>query len=92
MALPRASLPGSVMAAAIILFVFAVLAGLLSLLMLLSSAIYDQIPNSGTGLTDDQFRSAMAMGRVVVLFFGIAGLLVAAAHVLSGIGITRRAG
>jgi hypothetical protein len=80
------------MAAAIILFVFAVLAGLLSLLMLLSSAIYDQIPNSGTGLTDDQFRSAMAMGRVVVLFFGIAGLLVAAAHVLSGIGIIRRAG
>ena len=80
------------MAAATTLFVFAVLAGLVSVLMLLSGAVYDQIPNTGTGLSEDQFRSAMAMGRVVVLFFGIAGLLVAAAHVLSGIGIIRRAG
>jgi len=88
----RPSLPGSATAAAIILFVFAVLAGLASVVMLLSGAIYDQIPNTGTGLSEDQFRSAMAMGRVIVMFFGIAGLLVAAAHVLSGIGIIRRAG
>jgi hypothetical protein len=88
----RGSLPGSLMAAAIILFVFAVLSGLLSLLLLLSSALYDQIPNSGTGLSEDQFRAALAMGRTFVLFFGVAGLLVAGAHVLSGIGIIRRAG
>jgi hypothetical protein len=88
----RPSLPGSVTAAAIILFVFAGLGGLMSGLFLVSGSMYDQIPNSGSGLSDEQFRAAMAMGRNVALAFGLIGLAVAGAHVLAGVGILRRAG
>jgi ABC-type Fe3+ transport system permease subunit len=86
-----APLPGSLIAAAVLLFVLAALAAFISSVMLLSGSVYDQLPNQ-SGLSDSQFRAAVAMGRTFATAFGVIGLLIAGVHVLAGVGILRRAG
>ena len=87
----RTSLPGSVLAAAIVLFVMGAIAVLFSSLFLLSGSLSDQLPNT-TGFSEERFRSAMAMGRAFAIGLGVVGLLAAAAHITAGVGIIRRAG
>jgi hypothetical protein len=77
--------------AAVILFVAGALSALIGLLVLASSAFYGQMPNS-SGMTDEDFRAAMSAGRVFAVAFGIAGVVMAAAHISAGVGILRRAG
>lgn len=87
----RASLPGMLVGAAVILFVAGALSALIGLLVLASSAFYGQMPNS-SGLSDEDFRATMAMGRGFAIAFGIAGVTAAAAHIGAGVGILRRVG
>jgi hypothetical protein len=87
----RASLPGMLVGAAVILFVAGALSALIGLLVLASSAFYDQMPNS-SGMTDEDFRAAIAAGKVFAVAFGIAGVIAAAAHIGAGVGMLRRAG
>jgi hypothetical protein len=85
------SLPGMLVTAAVILFVAGALSALIGLLVLASSALIGQMPNT-TGLSDAQFRASMSMGSAFTVVFGIAGLVAAAAHIGAGVGILRRAG
>jgi hypothetical protein len=85
------SLPGMLVTAAVILFVAGALSALVGLLVLASSALIGQMPNT-TGLSDAQFRASMSMGTAFTVVFGIAGLVAAAAHIAAGVGILRRAG
>jgi hypothetical protein len=87
----RLPLPGTLIAAAVILFVAGALSALVGLVVLASSAIYGQMPNT-TGLSDEQFRASMSMTSGFAVAFGVAGVVAAAAHIGAGVGILRRAG
>jgi hypothetical protein len=77
--------------AAVILIVAGALSALVGLLVLASSTLIGQMPNS-TGLSDAQFRASISMSGAFTVVFGIAGLVAAAAHIGAGVGILRRAG
>lgn len=88
------SLPGSLLAAGVLLLIGAGLAGLTGGLMFLTGAMFDQVPatvNNGQ-LTEEQFRASIDLARGLVLGLGIVALLVALAHLLAGIGVLRRRG
>jgi hypothetical protein len=87
----RPSLPGMLIAAAVILFVAGGLSALIGLLVLASGALIGQIPNTG-GLSDEDFRATMSMGSAFAVAFGFAGVVAATAHIAAGVGILRRAG
>ena len=91
---PSRPLPGSLVAAAVLLLVGAALAGLVGALMLLGGAMVSQIPMDlgGYGLTEAEWRASMGFAGAFVLVFAGLALLVATAHLLSGIGVLRRRG
>jgi tellurite resistance protein TehA-like permease len=80
--------------AGVILLVISALVGIFSLFALFAGAIMGQMSGiyRDSGLTDEQVRIAMGLGRVVILAFGGIGLALALAHLLSGIGVLRRRG
>ncbi|HYN64567.1 MAG TPA: hypothetical protein VES36_08185 [Candidatus Limnocylindrales bacterium] len=87
----RHSLPGMLVAAAVILFVAGGLSVLIGLLVLASGALISQMPNT-SGLSDEQFRANLSLGSAFAIAFGIAGVVAATAHIAAGVGILRRAG
>jgi hypothetical protein len=91
---PRRPLPGSLLAAGVLLLIGAGLAGLTGVLMFLTGAMFDQLPaNIDTGnLTEEEFRASMDLARGFILGLGVGALLVALAHLLAGIGVLRRRG
>ena len=97
-AAPQPGVPGSVTAAAVILFVMAALIGLLAAVLLLTSSMMSGFPGDwmlGPGFesvsdpTSDAFMDATA-GFLIV--FAVIMLGVAVGHVLAGIGVLRRRG
>lgn len=87
-------LPGSLLAAAVLLLVGAGLAALVAVLMLLGGAMLAQMPTNfgNTGLTEEELRASLAIAGAAVIIFGGLGLLVGLAHLLAGIGVLRRRG
>jgi hypothetical protein len=89
---PRGPLPGSLLAAGVLLIVGGVLAGLIAAVLAASGAAMDSVPISSPGLSDAEIRSLRDVSRVVVIVFAAIGALVGAAHILAGIGVLRRSG
>jgi hypothetical protein len=88
------SLPGSLLAAGVLLLIGAGLAALTAGIMFLAGAMFDQVPiavNNGQ-LTEEQVRASIDIARGLVVGLGIGALLVAAAHLVAGIGVLRRRG
>ncbi len=88
---------GVVVAAGVILLVIATLLGLFGILAIFGGTMMSQITNfsdlSGqSGLTEEEARAAMELGRVFVFVFGGVALAIGLAHLLSGIGVLRRRG
>ena len=85
---------GAVVGAGVILLVISALVGIFSLFALFAGAIMGEMSGiyRDSGLTDEQVRIAMGLGRVVILAVGGVGLALAVAHLLSGIGVLRRRG
>jgi len=85
---------GAVVGAGVILLVISALVGIFSLFALFAGAIMGEMSGiyRDSGLTDEQVRIAMGLGRVVILAVGGVGLAIAVAHLLSGIGVLRRRG
>jgi hypothetical protein len=89
---PRGPLPGSLLAAGVLLIVGGVLAGLIAAVLAASGAAMESVPISSPGLSDAEIRSLRDVSRVVVIVFAGIGALVAVAHILAGIGVLRRSG
>jgi hypothetical protein len=91
---PRRPLPGSLLAAGVLLLIGAGMAGLTGGLMFLTGAMFGQLPtNIDPGnLTEEEFRASMDLARGLILGLGVGALLVALAHLLAGIGVLRRRG
>jgi hypothetical protein len=90
-------LPGSLLAAGVLLLVGATLAILASALILFTGLFMGQIPAGnlnldGAGLTEEELRASLAIGQALVVVIGVVGLAVAAAHLMAGIGVLRRRG
>ena len=85
---------GAVVGVGVILLVISALVGIFSLFALFAGAIMGEMSGiyRDSGLTDEQVRIAMGLGRVVILAVGGVGLALAVAHLLSGIGVLRRRG
>jgi hypothetical protein len=87
---------GMVVAAGVILLVFATLLGLFGILAILGGAMMGQFTNltdfSDAGLTEEEARLAMTLGRTFIFVFGGVALAIGLAHLLSGIGVLRRRG
>jgi hypothetical protein len=83
-------LPAMLVAAAIILFILGVLAGLFGLLMLVTGLAYEAIQLDGQ--TGPSLADEAAGGRVVGITFGVVAMVAAAVQIGTGIGILRRAG
>ena len=85
---------GAVVGAGVTLLVISALVGILSLFALFAGAIMGQMSGlyRDAGLTEEQVRMAMGLGRVVILAVGVIGLALAVAHLVSGIGVLRRRG
>jgi hypothetical protein len=85
---------GAVVSAGVILLVISALVGIFSLVALFAGAIMGEMSGlyRDSGLTEEQVRVAMGLGRVVVLGVGGIGLALAVAHLFSGIGVLRRRG
>jgi hypothetical protein len=91
---PTRSLPGSLLAAGVLLLIGAGLAFLTASIMFLAGAMFDQVPivvNDGQ-LTDEQVRASLDIARGLMVGLGIGALLVAVAHLVAGIGVLRRRG
>lgn len=87
---------GVVVAAGVILLVFATLLGLFGILAIFGGAIMGQITNlsdfSSPDFTEEEARVAMTLGRTFIFVFGGVALAMGLAHLLSGIGVLRRRG
>jgi len=85
---------GAVVGAGVILLVIATLLGLFGIVVILAGAMMGQIRDlSGeTGLTEEQARALMTVGRPLIIAFGGVALGLGLAHLLSGIGVLRRRG
>ena len=90
------STSGAVVAAGVILLVIATLIGIVAAFAIFAGAMMDQwqglVGGGQTGLTDEELRAAMAMGRTFVIVIGAVLLVIAVAHLVSGIGVLRRRG
>jgi hypothetical protein len=84
------STSGAVVAAGVILLVIATLVAIVAAFAIFAGAMMDQMQGLMTqsGLTEEQRRAALAVGRTFVIVFGG----VALAHLVSGIGVLRRRG
>jgi hypothetical protein len=98
-ALPSATVPqstsGALVAVGVILLVIATLIGIVAAFAIFAGAMMDQMPSlvgGQSGLTDEEVRAAVAMGRTFVVVIGAVLLVIAAAHLASGIGVLRRRG
>ena len=88
------SLPGSLLAAGVLLLIGAGLAALTAGIMFLAGAMFGQVPitvNNGQ-LTEEQVRASIDVARWLVVGLGVGALLVAAAHLVAGIAVLRRRG
>jgi len=93
-------LPGSVTAAAVVLLIYGVLGSLATLLMLLASVLFAQLPNmmpsdsyfyrGYPGFSEESFSAMMTMGVAFMVAFAVVGALLAAAHLAAGIGVLKR--
>ena len=90
------STSGAVVAAGVFLLVIATLIGIVAAFAIFAGAMMDQwqglVGGGQSGLTDEQVRAAMATGRVFVIVIGAVLLVIAVAHLASGIGVLRRRG
>lgn len=91
---PPSGASGGLVAAAVILLVIATLLGIFGIVAIFAGAIMGQISDlSGQiGLTEEQARAVMAVGRTFIFVFGGVALAIGLAHLLSGIGVLRRRG
>ena len=90
---PAMPMPGSVVGAAVVLLVLGIIALLVAGLFLLSTSIYQQLPDSAfSGIDPSQVANLRSAGRAFVIGFGVIALLVAICHIAAGVGIFRRAG
>jgi len=90
-----AGLSGLVMGAGVILIVISVLVGIFAIFAMFAGIVMDDFSSfygNQSGLTQEQGRAAMAMGRTFIFAFGAIGLAVATGHLVSGIGVLRRRG
>jgi hypothetical protein len=80
----------------VFLLVIATLIGIVAAFAIFAGAMMDQwqglVGGGQSGLTDEQVRAAMATGRVFVIVIGAVLLVIAVAHLASGIGVLRRRG
>jgi len=85
---------GVVLGAGVILIVFSVLVGIFSLFALFAGAIMGEMSGlyRDSGLTEEQIRMALGVGRAFVFAMGGIGLALAVAHLVSGIGVLKRRG
>lgn len=89
------STSGAVVAVGVILLVIATLIGIIAAFAVFAGAMMDQMPNlvgAQSGVTDAEVRAAVAMGRTFVVVIGAVLLVLAVAHLVSGIGVLRRRG
>jgi hypothetical protein len=88
------STSGAVVAAGVILLVIATLVAIVAAFAIFAGAMMDQMQGLMTqsGLTEEQRRAALAVGRTFVIVFGGVALVIALAHLVSGIGVLRRRG
>jgi hypothetical protein len=86
---------GAVVAVGVILLVIATLIGIIAAFAIFAGAMMDQMQNlvgEQSGLSQEEVRAAMAMGRTFVVVIGAVLLVIALAHLASGIGVLRRRG
>ena len=85
---------GVVVGAGVILLVISALVGIFSLFALFAGAIMGEMSGlyRDSGLTEEQIRTALGVGRIVVFAMGGIGLALAVAHLVSGIGVLKRRG
>jgi hypothetical protein len=85
---------GVVLGAGVILIVLSALVGIFSLFALFAGAIMGEMSGlyRDSGLTEEQTRTALGVGRAVVLAMGGIGLALTVAHLVSGIGVLKRRG
>jgi hypothetical protein len=90
------STSGAVVAAGVILLAIATLIGIVATFAIFAGAMMDQwqslVGGGQSGLTDEEVRAAMSMGRTFVIVIGAVLLVIAVAHLASGIGVLRRRG
>lgn len=88
------STSGAVVAAGVLLLVIATLVGIVAAFAIFAGAVMDQMQGllGQSGLTEEQRRAALAVGRTFVIAFGGVGLVIALAHLASGMGVLRRRG
>lgn len=94
---PPSAASGGLVAAGVLLLVIATLLLVFGIVAILAGAVMGQITNlsdfSGeTGLTEEQARAAMTLGRTFIFVFGGVALAIGLAHLVSGIGVLRRRG
>jgi hypothetical protein len=91
---PASGASAAVVGAGVILLVIATLLGLFGIVAIFAGAIMGQIRDlSGqSGLTEEQARTLMTVGRPLIIAFGGVTLGLGLAHLLSGIGVLRRRG
>ena len=85
---------GVVVGAGVILLVISALVGIFSLFALFAGAIMGEMSGlyRDSGLTEEQIRTALGVGRIVVFAMGGIGLALGVAHLVSGIGVLKRRG
>ena len=85
---------GVVVATGVILLVISALVGIFSLFALFAGAIMGEMSGlyRDSGLTEEQIRMALGVGRAFVFAMGGIGLALAVAHLVSGIGVLKRRG
>ena len=88
------STSGAVVAAGVILLVIATLVAIVAAFAIFAGAMMDQMQGlmANSGLTEEERRAALAVGRTFVIVFGGVALVIALAHLVSGIGVLRRRG
>lgn len=92
---PQAGPSGAVVGAGVVLLVISVLAGIFAIFAIFAGAIMGEMSDlyvGQSGLTEEESRAAMTMGRTFIFAFGAIGLALAAGHLVSGIGVLRRRG
>lgn len=89
------STSGALVAVGVILLVIATLIGIVAAFAIFAGAMMDQMPGlvgGQSGLTQEEVRAAVAMGRTFAVVIGAVLLVIAVAHLASGIGVLRRRG